>query len=154
MAEEGTYHKGAHAEPHESEAEAIRLRGQGHDPIQHEPGKDAETAILKCGTTKGPFVAKLHRDWSPNGYDRAKALFQRGYYDGSHFFRVVPNFLVQFGISYTEDRALKEFASSPIKDDPQLDSRKVFHRGIMSYAGKFVLVKNPDDTSEYISLRS
>mgnify|MGYP005853102513 CR=1 FL=1 len=126
----------SHAEPHEGEMEAVRLRGQGHEAIKHEPGAESETALIKCGTTKGNFVARLHRDWSPNGYDRAKALFHRGYYDGSHFFRVVPKFLVQFGISYTKDRALTQFANTPIPDDPQLDPPKVFHRGTMSYAGK------------------
>jgi hypothetical protein len=46
------------------------------------------------------FVMEFHREWSPHGYDKAVLLFERGYYDQSHFFRVVPNFLVQFGITY------------------------------------------------------
>ena len=32
---------------------------------------------------------------------------QRGYFDHSHFFRVVEHFLVQFGIGYTQDEELK-----------------------------------------------
>ena len=58
-----------------------------------------ETAIVRCGTSKGPIAFEFHREWSPLGYDRAVELFDRGYYDKSHFFRVIPNFLVQFGIS-------------------------------------------------------
>jgi hypothetical protein len=36
-----------------------------------------EEAIVKCGTSKGPIVMQLHRDWSPNGYDRATELFEK-----------------------------------------------------------------------------
>jgi hypothetical protein len=59
-----------------------------------------ETTIVECETTAGPFAMQLRKEWSPNGYERAIELFRRGFYDHSHFFRVVPNFLVQFGIRY------------------------------------------------------
>jgi hypothetical protein len=35
-----------------------------------------EEAIVKCGTSKGPIVMQLFRDWSPFGYDRATDLFE------------------------------------------------------------------------------
>eukprot|EP00526_Cylindrotheca_closterium_P015361 CAMPEP_0113635552 /NCGR_PEP_ID=MMETSP0017_2-20120614/18535_1 /TAXON_ID=2856 /ORGANISM="Cylindrotheca closterium" /LENGTH=249 /DNA_ID=CAMNT_0000546343 /DNA_START=112 /DNA_END=861 /DNA_ORIENTATION=- /assembly_acc=CAM_ASM_000147 len=76
---------------------------------------------------------KLNRIWSPNGYDRAVELFEKKFYDGSHFFRVVKGFLVQFGISYSEDKELKKFAKSTIKDDPPKGIK--FKRGTVSYAG-------------------
>ena len=60
----------------------------------HEQGAEGETAVVSCGTTKGNFVAKFYYDWSPHGYERATALFQKGFFDHSHFFRVVPKFLV------------------------------------------------------------
>ena len=56
--------------------------------------------LVECGTTAGPFAMMLYKDWSPRGYERAIELFERGFYDHSHFFRVVPHFLVQFGIRY------------------------------------------------------
>ena len=90
---------------------------------------------MTCGTTAGPVVMRLHRSWSPHGYDRAASLFDRGYYDHSHFFRVVPHFLVQFGISYTEDAALKKFASTTIPDDPKREEQGTFREGMMSFAG-------------------
>ena len=55
-------------------------------------------AIVECGTTAGPFAIQLRKEWSPLGYERALELFERGFYDHSHFFRVLPGFLVQFGI--------------------------------------------------------
>ena len=57
------------------------------------------------------------------------------FFDGSHFFRAIPKFLVQFGISYSEDKELQKFAKSPIPDDPVHDPKIVFHPGIISYAG-------------------
>eukprot|EP00586_Coscinodiscus_wailesii_P011669 CAMPEP_0172510784 /NCGR_PEP_ID=MMETSP1066-20121228/231300_1 /TAXON_ID=671091 /ORGANISM="Coscinodiscus wailesii, Strain CCMP2513" /LENGTH=321 /DNA_ID=CAMNT_0013289909 /DNA_START=235 /DNA_END=1200 /DNA_ORIENTATION=+ len=78
---------------------------------------------------------KFIRRWSPHGYDRAVALFERGFYDSSHFFRVIPGFLAQFGISYTEDEELMQFAEAPIRDDPQLDPPIPFETGTISHAG-------------------
>lgn len=109
-----------------------KLRGAKILGDQREPG---ETATIRCGTTKGDFVAKFYHDWSPHGYDRATALFQKGFYDHSHFFRVVPKFLVQFGISYTDSKALKAYANTPIPDDPVPNPKIPFHKGTMSFAG-------------------
>ena len=131
MAEPGTYHHGAIADPHDADH---GIRG-GH--MLREPGDEGETALVKCGTTKGDFVAKLHRHWSPHRYDRATALFEKRFYDNSHFFRVVPKFLVQFGISYTDNRSLIQYGNTPIPDDPQLDPPKEFHRGTMAFAGMY-----------------
>ncbi len=75
------------------------------------------------------------QEWSPNGYDKAVDLFERHFYDNSHFFRAVPNFLVQFGISYSKDKELQQFAKTSIQDDPKHDPPIEFHPGIISYAG-------------------
>ena len=94
-----------------------------------------EEVLVRCGTSKGPIVIRFYRHWSPHGYDRAIALFEKGFYDHSHFFRVVPDFLVQFGISYTDNAELKHFANSLIPDDPQLEPPIRFEAGTVSYAG-------------------
>jgi cyclophilin family peptidyl-prolyl cis-trans isomerase len=63
-------------------------------------------------------------------------LFEKHFYDGSHFFRVVPRFLVQFGISYSLDKELQALSRRPIHDDPKkLDPPIPFERGTISYAG-------------------
>ena len=46
---------------------------------------------------------------------------------------MVPNFLVQFGISYSKDHELQQFAKSTIPDDPP--QGRAFHKGTISYAG-------------------
>jgi len=110
----------------------------GHDVVvrEGEEVKDEdEVAIVKCGTTRGPFSMKFYRMWSPHGYDRAVELFERGFYDHSHFFRVVEGFLVQFGISYSPDEELRGMADRTIPDDPQLDPPVKFRAGTISYAG-------------------
>jgi cyclophilin family peptidyl-prolyl cis-trans isomerase len=94
-----------------------------------------EEALVRCETTKGPFTMKLIRNWSPNGYDRAIELFQKRFFDGSHFFRVVPGFLVQFGISYSRDPVLQGMANKPIPDDPKKDPRIFFELGTVAFAG-------------------
>lgn len=93
------------------------------------------STIVECSTTAGPFAIEFHQDWSPIGYERAVELFDRGFYDESHFFRVVPGFLVQFGISYTDDKELQKLGRRTIKDDPQLNPRIPFDEGIVSFAG-------------------
>ena len=50
-------------------------------------------------TSAGVFVVEVHADWAPRGADRFYNLVKNGYYDGCRFFRVVPGFMVQFGIN-------------------------------------------------------
>jgi len=94
-----------------------------------------ETALVKCDTTAGQFTLSLIKSWAPIGYERAVELFEREFFDNSHFFRVIPNFLVQFGISYTDDKELQRFADSAIKDDPVIHPPIVFDEGVISFAG-------------------
>src|SRR5512143_1545922 len=60
-------------------------------------GPDSFT--VRFATTRGDFDLKVHRDWSPRGSDRLYWLFEHKFYDGVRFFRVVPNFVVQFGMN-------------------------------------------------------
>jgi cyclophilin family peptidyl-prolyl cis-trans isomerase len=94
-----------------------------------------EDVRVHCTTTAGPITFVLHSSWSPQGYARAALLFQRGYYDQSHFFRVIPHFLVQFGISYTTDLELKRIAETTIQDDPKREDLLPFREGMISFAG-------------------
>ena len=57
----------------------------------------------KFDTTAGVFVVEVTADWSPNGADRFYNLVKNGFFDGCRFFRVVPGFMVQFGINGDPD---------------------------------------------------
>ena len=50
-------------------------------------------------TTKGDFIVEVHRDWAPLGADRFYNLVRHGFFTNAAFFRVVPGFVVQFGLS-------------------------------------------------------
>ena len=50
-------------------------------------------------TSAGMFVVEVHRDWAPNGADRFYNLVKNGFFDNARFFRVIPGFMVQFGIN-------------------------------------------------------
>src|SRR2546425_9898048 len=57
------------------------------------------TFKVNFDTSAGPFVMEVHRDWAPNGADRFYNLVKNGFYDDIRFFRVIPGFMVQFGIN-------------------------------------------------------
>jgi len=50
-------------------------------------------------TSRGPFVVQVNRAWAPRGADRFYDLVQQQFFDDTRFFRVVPGFVVQFGLS-------------------------------------------------------
>ena len=54
---------------------------------------------VRYDTSAGPVVIEVRRDWAPHGADRFYALVRNGFYDGCRFFRVVPGFVVQWGIN-------------------------------------------------------
>jgi peptidyl-prolyl cis-trans isomerase A (cyclophilin A) len=49
-------------------------------------------------TTAGDFIVEAARALAPLGADRFYNLVQSGYFTGVRFFRVVPGFVVQFGL--------------------------------------------------------
>jgi len=92
--------------------------------------KAPETFQAKFETTQGDFVVSVTRAWSPNGADRFYTLVKNGFFDGVKFFRVVPGFVVQFGIH--GDPALASlWLESNIQDDPVVSSNK---RGYITFA--------------------
>ena len=81
-------------------------------------------------TTKGDFVIEVHRDWAPLGADRFYNLVKNGFYDDTTFFRVVPDFMVQFGMS-GNTKIEGAWGSAKIKDDPVKQGNA---RGRISFA--------------------
>lgn len=92
--------------------------------------KAPATFKARFETTKGDFVVEAHREWSPNGVDRFYNLVKNGYYDGVKFFRVVPNFVVQFGI-HGDPKYASKWLQSNIPDDPVKQGNK---KGFLTYA--------------------
>jgi peptidyl-prolyl cis-trans isomerase A (cyclophilin A) len=84
----------------------------------------------KFTTTKGDFVISVEREWAPIGADRFYNLVKNGYYDGTAFFRVVPGFVVQWGI-HPDPKIAAAWRSAPIQDEPVKQGNL---RGFVTYA--------------------
>jgi peptidyl-prolyl cis-trans isomerase A (cyclophilin A) len=81
-------------------------------------------------TSAGNFVVEVHRDWAPLGADRFYNLVRRGFFTNASFFRVVPGFVVQFGLS-ADPAVNKVWEEAKIQDDPVKQSNK---RGALVFA--------------------
>jgi peptidyl-prolyl cis-trans isomerase A (cyclophilin A) len=95
------------------------------------PGNETAPASFRVNfdTTKGPVVVEVNRADAPLGADRFYNLVRLKFFDGARFFRVVPGFMVQFGIS--GDPVAQEAWNVPIDDDPVRLSNT---RGVITFA--------------------
>ena len=85
---------------------------------------------VRLETSKGPIVIQLHRDWAPNGVDRFYQLVEEGYFKDVRFFRIVPNFIVQFGM-HGDPATNAKWTSQQLMDDPVKQTNK---RGTVTFA--------------------
>lgn len=68
-------------------------------------------------TSKGDVVIDITRSWAPKGADRFYNLVKGGYFDDIRFFRVVPNFIVQWGL-HADPKVSQAWRQARITDDP------------------------------------
>jgi cyclophilin family peptidyl-prolyl cis-trans isomerase len=88
-----------------------------------------ELANLVGGGT-GTLVLETRPSWAPIGAKHFDELVADHFYDECRFFRVVPNFVVQFGINASPQiQAL--WRKTVLRDDPVLQSNS---RGTITYA--------------------
>jgi peptidyl-prolyl cis-trans isomerase A (cyclophilin A) len=92
--------------------------------------KAPDTYKVKFDTTRGAFTVTVTRAWAPLGADRFYNLVKHHFYDNGAFFRVVPGFVVQFGISPIP-AVSAAWKNQDIKDDPVTQSNK---RGTLTFA--------------------
>jgi len=104
-------------------AGSVTVMAQGTDE------KAPDTFKVKFDSSVGPFVVEVHRAWAPNAADHFYTLVKSGFYDEARFFRVVPNFMVQFGIA--GDPSVQAKRRGTIKDDPVKQSNK---KGYVTFA--------------------
>ena len=81
-------------------------------------------------TNKGAFVIDVERKLAPHGADRFYNLVRHGFYDGQKFFRVMPNFIVQWGM-HGDPKITAIWQNATILDDPVAISNE---RGTVTYA--------------------
>ena len=76
-----------------------------------------DTFVVRFATSRGDFLVQVPRVWSPRGADRFYNLVRAGYYDRTKFFRVVPGFVVQWGV-HGDPAVNQAWARQCIQDDP------------------------------------
>lgn len=86
----------AKAEPGEAKDEA---REEAREEAKAPAGPAPDEFKVLFRTTAGDFTVLVHKEWAPLGAQRFYDLVRAGFYDDSGFFRVVPGFVVQFGLA-------------------------------------------------------
>ena len=103
------------------------LQDPKSDVIKQE--SPAEFTVL-FATSAGDFKIHVAREWSPRGADRFYNLVKNGFYNEQRFFRVVPGFVVQWGIS-PDPELTKVWHTANILDDQVKQPNK---RGRITFA--------------------
>ncbi|MGH7463915.1 MAG: peptidylprolyl isomerase [Longimicrobiales bacterium] len=97
-------------------------------PAMREAPPDSFDVAME--TSAGELRVRVFREWAPLGAARFYNLTRHGFYDGSRFFRVLPGFAAQFGMS--GDPAVDSvWLKQPLADDPP---RVPTAGGTLSYA--------------------
>ena len=117
---------------------------------------------IQLDSTKPEELSELeiecHPDWAPGAAARFKELVELGFYKDSPFFRVLPGFIAQFGISAdkeknktwmycdTSDKEAVKLCKQPLPDEPRKVPNK---KGTLSFASSG---KNSRRTQVFINL--
>jgi peptidyl-prolyl cis-trans isomerase A (cyclophilin A) len=99
-------------------------------PAAMKTGPAPEVFQVRLDTSKGEIVVEVRRAWAPIGADHFYSLVSGGFYDGARFFRVLRNFVVQFGIN-GDPKVNRIWNTGNLKDDP-VKERNV--QGTLTYA--------------------
>jgi peptidyl-prolyl cis-trans isomerase A (cyclophilin A) len=83
-------------------------------------------------TSKGPVVIEVHKAWAPIGADHFYTLVKTGFFDNARFFRVVRNFVVQFGIN-GDPKTHSLWATTALRDDPVKEKNR---KGTLTFANR------------------
>ena len=94
------------------------------------PEEVPESFRVLFETTKGNFTLQVNRQWSPSGAERFFELVKSGFYNDCRFFRVLPGFIVQWGIN-GDPKVQRNWVNAYLPDDPVRVSN---HRGTISFA--------------------
>ncbi|MBM4186041.1 MAG: peptidylprolyl isomerase [Gemmatimonadetes bacterium] len=95
---------------------------QGPDPLLAPAPKRLAAAApdsfdVLVRSSRGPFVIRARRHWSPLGVDRFHYLVSHRYFDENRFFRVVGGFVAQWGLS-GDPAVNRAWEGKSIPDEP------------------------------------
>lgn len=101
------------------------------NPTEAELSKTApEIFQVEFQTSKGSFIIEAHRPWSPHGVDRFYNLVRSGYFKDVRFYRVIENFMAQFG-AHGDPQVAQAWRAFNIPDEPAKQSNL---RGFVTFA--------------------
>lgn len=89
-----------------------------------------ESFRARFETSVGDVIIEVHRAWAPLGADRFYNLVNAGYYDDTRIYRVLGDFMAQFGLS-GDPYVNQAWKSQFIVDDPVTQSNS---RGRVTFA--------------------
>ncbi|MEQ9299037.1 MAG: peptidylprolyl isomerase [Cyclobacteriaceae bacterium] len=88
------------------------------------PSRQAATKIeapayfkAQFETSKGVFEIESRREWSPAGVDRLYQLIKSGFYRDIAVFRVIPDYIAQFGI-HNDSTINGAWSQTKLEDEP------------------------------------
>jgi len=111
------------------------------------PAEPVDKGIpVRFETSKGNFTIEVHEKWAPIGARRFLDLVADKFFDNACFFRVVPNFVVQFGLA--ADAAKSKKWNVMLDDDPVNKSNTT---GMVTFA---TAGPNTRTSQVFINLRS
>ena len=115
----------------------------GEKMVAEKPKQAQDAALrVRLQTTKGDIIIELNENKSPVTVKNFLTYVQEGFYDGTIFHRVIPNFMVQGG-GFTEDMNRKKL-HPPIVNEGKNGLKN--NRGTISMAR----TSNPDSaTSQF-----
>ena len=130
---------------------SIQLGGAQWANAQYVPdGRIEEAApdsfLVNFETSKGAFTAKVHRAWSPLAADRFYHLVRLEFFDEVSIYRVISNYVAQFGI-HNDEEVNRIWRRLGIDDEPVKMSNK---RGTISFARSWPKTRN---TQLFINLK-
>ncbi len=97
-------------------------------PLPSLPAPDSFRVAFE--TSKGAFVVEAHRAWAPEGVDRFYQLVGTQFFDQERVFRVIPEFIAQFGLNDNK-KVNEQWDAKLIPDDPVREHNV---RGTLTYA--------------------
>jgi peptidyl-prolyl cis-trans isomerase A (cyclophilin A) len=127
-------------------AAALVYCGCSREPESAGDERAPDSYKVHFDTSKGELVIVVTRTWAPIGADRFYTLVKNGFFDGARFFRVVPGFVVQFGIA-REPAINAKWRNANLKDDPVTQSNR---RGTIAFAAEST--PNTRTTQVFINL--
>ena len=109
-------------------SQEVQLTHQEADTTEEGRLFTFELGNLKDGKT-GTVTIRTRPSWAPIGVDQFHKLADSGFFDGCRFFRVVPNFIVQFGINVSHYfKSLVYSTSTCISNSNILRATPAFNR--------------------------